>query len=236
MTDDLMRAMSRLAERGEPAGVEALLERIELQLAGRPDPVARPERRGARAAWRRPFVVAGALALVAALVATLLTVGVFGGSGAGRARIATPSLALHRLVVARRAVLAAPGQGPALLTETAGSLWATGGVADRGAGTLLQLDPASGAVRNRFTVPGDAVGITSGFGSVWVAVTDAANPAGAGRVVRIDPRTGKRLATIDLGVPSGIAVGADAVWVTDARDGRLARIDPGPTGSTARSR
>ena len=42
MTDDLMRAMTRLAERGTPVGVDEMVDRIEAELAPHPDAPAWP--------------------------------------------------------------------------------------------------------------------------------------------------------------------------------------------------
>ncbi len=226
MTDDLMRAMTRLAERGEPVGVEALVERIDAQLAGHPDALGRPEGARPRRVARGRFAVAGALVLVLALVVALVSIVEFRGAGSGDSRIATGASAPEYLVVGRRAVLAAPGAGPRLLTELAGSLWAAGGTTHRGTSTLFQLDPMSGAVRARITLPGDAVGITSGFGSLWVAVTETGRSSGTGQIVRIDPRTNRTLASISVGTPVQVATGAGAVWVTDATAGVLDRVDP----------
>ena len=46
-------------------------------------------------------------------------------------------------------------------------------------------------------------------------------------VARLDPATGRRLQTIDVGRgASGVAVGAGAVWVASAIDREVSRIDP----------
>jgi class 3 adenylate cyclase/ABC-type transport system substrate-binding protein len=61
-----------------------------------------------------------------------------------------------------------------------------------------------------------------------LAVTaDAAWIASFGTVERVDPRSGRTVATIDVGNgPSAIAVGAGGVWLSDDVDGTLTRIDP----------
>ncbi len=47
------------------------------------------------------------------------------------------------------------------------------------------------------------------------------------RVVRIDPRTRKIVATIVVGrAPWGVAVGEGAVWVANTIDGTVSRVDP----------
>jgi YVTN family beta-propeller protein len=46
-------------------------------------------------------------------------------------------------------------------------------------------------------------------------------------VMRIDPRTGRRTRTIDVGSdPVAVAGGAEAVWVANAGDNSVSRIDP----------
>ena len=59
-----------------------------------------------------------------------------------------------------------------------------------------------------------------GAGSLWSVSSE-------GEVIRIDPRTGKVLATIGLGEePGGIAFGERSVWVTSRHAPTLFRIDP----------
>jgi YVTN family beta-propeller protein len=71
-------------------------------------------------------------------------------------------------------------------------------------------------------------GLAAGAGALWVA-------SGADdRVLRLDPATGRVVATIPvaavaharLASPYGIAVGDGAVWVTNALAGTVSRIDP----------
>ena len=120
------------------------------------------------------------------------------GGGRGE-RVSSSTLTPEHLRLGQRAVLAAPGEGPTLLARTAGSLWAAGGVANRGATTLFELDPASGAVRARVKVPGRVVSIAPGFGSLWLAVVDPDGATGRGEIVRVDPTTRRTVATIELG-------------------------------------
>ncbi len=52
-------------------------------------------------------------------------------------------------------------------------------------------------------------------------------PPPVDRLVRIDPETGKVVATLPLGGnPAGVATGAGAVWVVDASNDLLLRVDP----------
>ena len=43
----------------------------------------------------------------------------------------------------------------------------------------------------------------------------------------IDPRDNRLRTTVELQTPGSVAVGAGAVWVSDADDGALLRVDPG---------
>ena len=65
--------------------------------------------------------------------------------------------------------------------------------------------------------------LTTGYGAVWII--------GPGVIYRVDPATAKTVATIPApgtgGQPSGIAVGAGAVWATSSgRHDGVYRIDP----------
>lgn len=63
--------------------------------------------------------------------------------------------------------------------------------------------------------------ITSGHGSVWVAVRDIDS------VVRIDPKTNKVTSTIKTGgKPGGVLSTAEAVWVSNMLDNTISKIDP----------
>jgi DNA-binding SARP family transcriptional activator/ABC-type transport system substrate-binding protein/streptogramin lyase len=67
----------------------------------------------------------------------------------------------------------------------------------------------------------DTVGVHFGAGSLWSLSSE-------GELTRVEPGTGKVLATIGLGIlkPGGLAVGEGSVWVTDAYSPTLLRIDP----------
>jgi len=106
------------------------------------------------------------------------------------------------------------------------------------AGTLIRVDPATNHVAARIRLPGQPVGVAAGPSGVWVVGSD---PTGAGRVWRVDPSSGRLVATIDTGSRLGQSVAADgaAVWVDAqpqtgqkgqaSRDNpaELLRIDPG---------
>jgi DNA-binding beta-propeller fold protein YncE len=105
-----------------------------------------------------------------------------------------------------------------------GSLWAVKfGLT---AQDLLQLDPRTGRVLERVSgIPHHRGGPAVGEGSVWVHV--------GGKVLRIDPKTAKVVATIPThGSLGSIAFGAGAVWALEQShlwpnsENLLSRIDP----------
>ena len=67
----------------------------------------------------------------------------------------------------------------------------------------------------------DTVAVRYGAGSLWSLSSE-------GQLTRVEPATGKVVATIGLGIvkPGGLAVGEGSVWVTDADSPTLLRIDP----------
>ena len=111
-----------------------------------------------------------------------------------------------------------------------GRVWVAATDADMGGcggrDALIGIDPASGetVLINGSGLVCDEV--RAGFGSLWT------NPGGS--IVRFDPSTQQRLATIDLGSTIGAAgiemtIGEDAVWValtTPDDEGLVLRIDP----------
>jgi len=114
--------------------------------------------------------------------------------------------------------------GPKAIASGDGSLWVTVTDFDASnnplAGSLLRLDPASGAVQATIAVgrtPGDVVVTPT---AVWVpAYADST-------LARIDPATNTVVATIPVCTkPAGVASAFGAVWVS-CYDGSLARIDP----------
>jgi hypothetical protein len=101
------------------------------------------------------------------------------------------------------------------------------------AGRVVRIDPATNAVVGeplRVSGYGEAT-IAVGEGVLWVASVapgDLAGPRGDDRVIRIDPATGRRVATITVRwAPLDIAATPGAVWVTNSGDGdSVTRIDP----------
>ena len=115
----------------------------------------------------------------------------------------------------------ATDDSPAGVAVGAGSVW----VANSYAATVSRIDPHYNRPVQRIPIRGpsgyglSAVGF--GLGSVWVAQS-------GGTVSRIDPRSGKIVATTVVGnEPRALAVGAGAVWVVNAWwEGTVSRIDP----------
>jgi streptogramin lyase len=86
--------------------------------------------------------------------------------------------------------------------------------------------PAAQAV-----LPGTAVDLTVGGGSVWALTCDLRCGQDDGRrsegsVVRIDPATGRVVALVRIERPHALAFGEGSVWVLDFWSGRVIRIDP----------
>lgn len=101
--------------------------------------------------------------------------------------------------------------------------------------SLSRIDPATSMVLSiiHLDVPGRTfpVAVTSGFGSLWVTFESYDESFLAylpGVVQRVDPATGTLLgAPIAVGrQSSAIAASAEAVWVSNAADGTVSRIDP----------
>jgi DNA-binding beta-propeller fold protein YncE len=99
-------------------------------------------------------------------------------------------------------------------------------------GSLMRLDPATGATRTVETgTPSPAFPVSDGD-AVWVG--DWSSP----RVVRLDAAGRPDLRRISLSAPSGVwnvAAGSGAVWAATPQDAAVWRIDP-ETGEETRIR
>ena len=106
---------------------------------------------------------------------------------------------------------------PVAVATGAGAVW----VVDAIDGTVLRLDPLSGA-RRSIRVGSGPSDVAVGAGGVWVA------NALDGTVSRLDPATGNPVGdAIALRFePARLAVGGGAVWVTGTLSDEVARIDP----------
>jgi hypothetical protein len=91
---------------------------------------------------------------------------------------------------------------------------------------LVRLEPRYGLVERRYRLPTEGVrrpdfftGVAIAAGSVWLA-------QGEERVVRLDPRDGRTLASIRAPGATALAGTDDAVWLAGGNSGVLYRIDP----------
>jgi streptogramin lyase len=106
-----------------------------------------------------------------------------------------------------------------------GSLWVTNDNHGSG-GRLFRIDPKSRKVVAAVRIPNDPYSVVSAGGSLWVGESDA------GKVVRVDPRSGAIEGTPIVVGRALLALAADRgkIWVANTFSGRLAAID----ASTAR--
>jgi YVTN family beta-propeller protein len=113
------------------------------------------------------------------------------------------------------------GREPTDISVTSDAVW----VSSHGDQTVSRIDPGSGAVVGEpVPIEGTPVFLAAGEGAVWV--TDEAN-----HVSRIDASTSElSREPIKVGVPLGVDVSNDAVWVSINRGrekpGGLVRLDP----------
>lgn len=84
---------------------------------------------------------------------------------------------------------------------------------------LLKVDPATNSVAGTWELPVGAAAVRAGLGSLWVTVSDT------NQLLRLDPGDPARRTAISVGAyPRFLAVGADAVWVMNQRDGSISRV------------
>jgi virginiamycin B lyase len=117
---------------------------------------------------------------------------------------------------------AVPGTGfipESSLAIAADAVW---GITGEGADEreLIGIDPGTGEVTARYPAPQSASAVRAGFDSLWISTA-------TGSVVRVSPEDGEVEAEMETGhKPTFLAVSRDAVWVVNADDGTLSRIDP----------
>jgi hypothetical protein len=103
------------------------------------------------------------------------------------------------------------------LAAGAGAVWAV-----TSTNGLLRIDP--GTARLTAPNPGPVSAIATGAGGVWAVCCQGRGPRG--RVTRLDPASGRVIATIGLPArPLAVGAGSDVVWVRGA-EGWLWRVDP----------
>ena len=131
--------------------------------------------------------------------------------------VATPGVSRSMSDIERQATFPVTGS-PDWSVVTKDSVWVTSGQT----GHIVQLIPATNKVGLIVDVPRPCSGLADGFGSVW------SPSCGLHSVLRIDPATGKTLATLPADPANsegGITVGDGAVWIV-AKPSTLVRIDP----------
>ena len=106
------------------------------------------------------------------------------------------------------------GEIPTAVTAGGGSIWVAAPAPYGPRAAIWRLDPTTARVTQTTQLGGTrgyppALDVAFGAGAVWVASYDS------GAVYRVDPATGTVVSTIKIGGrPSGIAYGANRVWVT----------------------
>lgn len=86
---------------------------------------------------------------------------------------------------------------------------------------LIKVDPTTNEVVGTWPLPAGAAAVRAGLGSLWVTVSPT------DQVLRIDPADPVSQTPIDVGSsPRFLAIGQDAVWVMNQRDGSVSRVAP----------
>ena len=107
------------------------------------------------------------------------------------------------------------GAGPNGVVYAFGALW----VANLGGGTLVRVDVRTNRVTKRIAIP-KADWVTPSPDALWVS-------SETGRVVRVDPKTGKIVARIPVGAnPLGSSWVGGELWVPNIDDGTVSVVDP----------
>jgi streptogramin lyase len=133
--------------------------------------------------------------------------------------------------ISRRAFRTPEGESFHGFEARRGFLWT--GSAGNGHSDTLKINPVTrkvlwrtpvgikGASSQQAALHGNVIFVAVGDDAVWIAID---HPNG---VWRLDPRTGKVLATIKLSFsPADIAVGETGVWIADPLGDSVVRIDP----------
>ena len=201
------------------AGLPSEFPRLRHEAEAREMPPARP-------AYRRPVVVAGALAAVG-LAAALVAFVLLRDDGGGLAGIRANHVGLIDTATGEIVAEVPVGLRPGPVAAGAGAIW-VGNTDDR---TLTRLDPATRAPAATITLDQQTpTGIAIGEGAAWVA------HGRVGTLSRVDPQFNSVSETLELAEPSdagAVALGEGAVWAVFG-DSTLVRIDPA-TGSTGTS-
>ena len=108
------------------------------------------------------------------------------------------------------------GNGAGAVAFGHGSVW----VANAADYSLSQIDAKSGRVAT-IRLAGEPGGIAPAPRGMWVSSTST------GQLLLVDAKTNSVTQSVPIGNgPTGVAVGAGAVWVANAPDGTVSRFDP----------
>jgi DNA-binding beta-propeller fold protein YncE len=160
---------------------------------------------------------------------SLVAVGAGAGwVGTGRGAVARIDRASNRVV----AVIKLPPKGPAGIAVAGRIVWIAQG--DHG---VARIDAATNRLLRPVRLDVHADRVATDGGTIWVggpSMDSSFEMAGA--VARIDAATGRVHEIVPSGLPTGLAAGVGAVWITerDAAGGALECIGPGasPAGRT----
>lgn len=113
---------------------------------------------------------------------------------------------------------------PTGIAAAGGGIWVVGSSPSATSVSVSRIDPQFEAIGNTVrignVVPGSPGAVAARGASLWVAPF-------SGPLARLDPRTGHIFTQLDPNAaPTGLSLGADAVWVTDSDADNVTRIDP----------
>ncbi len=98
------------------------------------------------------------------------------------------------------------GSGPVGVAATEHAVW----VANRQDATVSRIDPTTDGVSESIRVGGEPSAIAADRDGVWVGDSD-------GTVVKLDPSTGRRVTTVDVGSsPRGLTLAGGSLWTAVA--------------------
>jgi len=139
-----------------------------------------------------------------------------GWVASGRGAVARIDAASNRVV----AVLKLPPEGPVGIAVAGRTVW----VAEGGHG-VARIDAATNRLLGTVRLDVQADRVAADGGTIWVGgrSTDPSFEA-AGAVARIDAATGRVREIVPSGLPTGLAAGVGAVWITE-RDAAGAALE-----------
>jgi streptogramin lyase len=165
--------------------------------------------------------------------------------GGGSVWVAAPTTGTISRIDPKTGALLATLSAPAAVDDVLvadGSLWVASFDPYRCSGNrcfsrLTRISTRTNLVTARLDVD-TPTGLAAGDGSLWIVNHRAA------RVTRLDPRTGKAVAVIDVKLPhegtfegpEQVVAGLGGVWVTQPAEDVVTRIDPGTNRVAARIR